>query len=490
MRIARFLFAVMLAMIFSRAASQNSQVLYFMDLPQNHLLNPALRSSGNLYVGIPGLTGINFNITNNFFSFSDVFTEGMKVSEETLPFLDPAFNAEAFLNRVKETNYLEPQVSVQLLGLGLTTGRDLYLFLDVTERAEANIVFPRDLMRLAFLGNEEFVNQTFDLTALKADIRYYREIGAGFSKKVTPRLRIGAKGKLLFGITSGSYSNETLNLTVNEDLSNRLIADMSVKVSGPLNFYLDPENKIDDIKFDDSRFDSGRSGWQFFTNTKNPGFGLDLGAEYEITPKIVLSASVTDLGFIKWRSDITNLRGHGDANMKGIDFADIRDGSATLDELGENMADSLMNAMTFTDTKEAFATFLPFGVTLAGKYKVTDKFSVGILSYSRIVKKQVREAFTLSANLNLGSVLSACLTYTASSSSYANLGAGLGVRAGFAQIYFLVDRVPLAWSRVNTGNDSFRMPANWNTINGRFGINLVFGNKGSKNREESASSDE
>ncbi len=489
MRKALFLFAVMLAMVFSRAESQNSQVLYFMDLPQNHLLNPALRSSNKIYVGMPGLAGFNINITNNFFSFSDVFTEGMKISEETIPFLDPAFDAETFLNKIKRINYLEPQVSIQLIGLGFTTGRDLYLFLDVNERAEANIVFPRDLMRLAFLGNEEFVSQTFDLSALKADVRYYREIGVGFSKKLTPRLRIGAKGKLLFGFASGSYSNEALNLTVNEDLSNRLIADMTVKVSGPLNFYLDPENKIDEIKFDDSRFDTGKE-WQFFTNTKNPGFGLDLGAEYELTPKIVLSASVTDLGFIKWKSDITNLRGHGDANMKGIDFADIRDGSATLDELGSNLTDSLKNALTFTDTKEAFTTFLPFGVTVGGKYNVTDKFSVGLLSYSRIVKKQVREAFTLSANLNLASVLSACLTFTASSSSYSNLGAGLGVRAGFAQFYFLVDRVPLAWSRVNTGNDSFRMPANWNTINLRCGLNLVFGNKGLKNQGDSVSSDE
>ncbi|MFZ0280410.1 MAG: DUF5723 family protein, partial [Bacteroidales bacterium] len=396
----RLIFAVMLAMIFGSVAGQNSQVLYFMDLPQNHLLNPALKSSNRVYVGIPGLTGFSFNISNNFFNFSDIFTAGMEVSENTIPFLDPDFDPAAFLDNIKNLNYLEPQASVQLLGVGFTTRDDLYLFLDVIDRAEANVVFPRDLVRLAFLGNEEFINQTFDLSALRADIKYYREIGVGFSKNITPLLRIGAKAKLLYGIASGSYRNDALNLTIEQDLSNKLIADMAVRVSGPLNFYLDPDNKIDDIKFDESRFDSGRGINNFLGNTKNPGFGLDLGAEYEISDKVVVSASVTDFGFIRWRSDITNLKGQANASLKGIDFADIRDGSATLDDLTGNLADSLMNALTFTETKEPFTTFLPFGVTVGGKYVVTDMFSVGLLSYSRISGGQLKEALTLSANLN------------------------------------------------------------------------------------------
>lgn len=63
-------------MIIADVSAQNSQVLYFMNLPQNHLLNPAMRPSNKAYIGLPALSGINLNINNNFVNFSDVFMKG------------------------------------------------------------------------------------------------------------------------------------------------------------------------------------------------------------------------------------------------------------------------------------------------------------------------------------------------------------------------------------------------------------------------------
>jgi len=334
----RLLNVFILAFLFMSAAGQNSQVLYFMKLPQNHLLNPALTPSGRIYVGIPGLTGFNVNITNNFFSFSDLITKGVEISKNSLPFLDPGYDPQTFLDKIKKLNYLAPQVSVQLIGLGVSFRNDLYIFLDVIDHAEANAVFPRDLIRLAFLGNGDFAGQTFDLRDFRTEAQYYREIGIGFSKKISPRLRIGATGKLLYGVASGEYSNKALSLAVDNDYTNSLAADISLRVSGPVDFFLDTENKLDDIKFRDSRFDNG--GWRsFMAGSGNTGLGLDLGAEYEINQKIFVSAALTDLGFIRWKSDVTNMNGHGDLTLRGIDFADIREGSATLDDLGKNLAD-------------------------------------------------------------------------------------------------------------------------------------------------------
>jgi hypothetical protein len=84
--------------------------------------------------------------------------------------------------------------------------------MDITDIAEVNVIFPRDLVRLAFLGNEEFAGQTVDLSSVDADFNYYREIGIGASKNITSRLRFGAKARLLFGITAGSFQNYALNL--------------------------------------------------------------------------------------------------------------------------------------------------------------------------------------------------------------------------------------------------------------------------------------
>lgn len=478
-----FLATALLMLIITNSPAQNSQVLYYMNLPQNHLLNPALRPTNSVYIGLPALTGININIKNNFFNFSDVLSEGMKIDESAIPFLNPDFDRDKFLGRLKKLNYFEPTTTVQLLGLGFSAGRnrDLYFFLDINDHAMANMVFPRDLIRLAFIGNEEFAGQTFDLSALNADLNYYREIGIGASKNITPKLRFGAKGKLLFGIAAGSFRNSAFDLTVNSDYSNTLNANLALNISGPVEFYVNSENHIDSAAIDNERFDTSDGIKKFLTNTGNAGFGLDLGAEYSLTDRIVLSAAVTDIGFIKWKTDISNLEAHGNIQLSGLDFADIYDETTTIDELAKNMIDSLVNAMYVAENSRSFTTKLPVGLAIGGKYCLNDKFSFGLLSYSRLTGQQIKEALTISANMNLGSILSTSLTYTACNNNYSNLGFGLAVRALYAQFYFLVDRIPLSWKEAGTGDNSYRLPANWNTLHSSFGMNLVFGNKAKRN---------
>lgn len=468
----RFILSALLLMIITGSAAQNSQVLYFMNLPQNHFLNPALRPVNQIYVGIPGLSGINVNINNNFFSFSDIFIEGMNFSKESIAFLDPDFDRDKFLGSIRELNYFEPKVSVQLFGLGLTVGDGIHLFLDINDNAEINLVVPRDLIRLAFLGNENFAGQTFNMSETKADFNYYREIGIGASKDITPRLRFGAKARVLFGITAGTLQNYGLNLTVNEDLTNTLDANMALDISGPVRFYdTDSDGDIDDAEFDDSEIPG------LMTNMRNAGFGLDLGAEYSVTDRIVLSAAITNVGFIRWKSNLSNIEAVGNIEFRGLDFDDIYNGTATIDELKDNFIDTLKQAMRIADTEKGFTTKLPLGTTLAGKYILNDKFSFGLLSYTRINGQQIREALTLSANMNISNKFTGSLAYTACNYDYSNIGIGVGVRASVAQFYFLIDRIPLSWKKAVIDDSSFLIPANWNTIHTRFGINLVFGNK-------------
>jgi hypothetical protein len=141
------------------------------------------------------------------------------------------------------------------------------------------------------------------------------------------------------------------------------------------------------------------------------------------------------------------------------------------------MLDSLKNAFNVSNTKAPFTTYLPFGISLGGSYNVTKRFSVGLLSYSRIIGKQLREALTLSANLNLGNAFSTSISYTAENHRYDNLGAGVAFRAGIIQFYLLSDRIPIMWNKIKNDKSNVMVPANWNTINLRLGMNLVFGNR-------------
>ena len=91
----------------SDAAAQNSQVLYYMNLPQNHLLNPALRPSNSLYIGLPAISGINLNINNNFVNFSDVFMKG-QTSDSIITFLHPDYNVDRRLGIIQRSPDFRP----------------------------------------------------------------------------------------------------------------------------------------------------------------------------------------------------------------------------------------------------------------------------------------------------------------------------------------------------------------------------------------------
>jgi hypothetical protein len=416
------------------------------------------------------------NINNNFVNFSDIFLKGQP-KDSIISFLHPDYDVNKFLAKIKQRNSIEPETMIQLLGVGFSLGKDGYVFFDINERIDGNIVLPGDLFKLALKGNEEFVGSKIDLSSLRGDIKYYREFGLGYSRNITDKLRIGIKGKLLFGIAAASIDNKSLGITVNEDYSHTLDANLAVNMSGPVNVYMDSKNNIDSIKFDDNRFKTRSGITDFFSGKKNMGLGMDIGATYDLTDRIVVSASITDLGFIRWKKDVTNLTAKNQFEFSGLNMLDVVNGTQTIDQVGQDMLDSLKNAFVVSKSKTAFTTYLPFGISLGGSYNVTKQFSVGLLSYSRVIGKQIREALTLSANINLGSALSTSLSYTAENHQYDNLGAGLAFRAGVAQFYLLTDRIPLLWNKIKNDNSNFILPANWNTFNLRLGMNFVFGNR-------------
>ena len=472
----KYILIVILALVFADLSAQNSQVLYFMNLPQNHLINPALRPSNSVYIGLPVVSSINVNMNNNFVNFSDIFQKGQP-KDSIISFLHPDFNIDKFLANIRDKNSIEQELTVQLLGVGFSVGKDSYVFIDINERVDGNIVLPGDLFRLALKGNSDFVGKKIDLSTLRGEMSYYREVGVGFSRKFTDKLRIGVKGKLLFGLVNASIDNKSLGIAVNEDYSHSLDANLTVNMSGPIHVSMDSKNNIESITFDKNQFKTSSGLKDFFTDSRNMGLGLDIGAAYDLNDRIVFSASVTNLGFIRWKKDVTNLKADNNFKFSGLNLHDVINGTKTIDELGKDMVDSLKNAFVVSNTKEAYTTYLPFGVSVGGSFNITKQISLGLLSYSRVIGQQIRESLTFSANLNIGNEFSTSLSYTAENHRYDNFGAGIAFRTGVTQFYVLSDRIPVTWNRITDKNSNVIIPSNWNTVNIRLGMNIVIGNK-------------
>jgi hypothetical protein len=488
-RMPKNLMILFLAVISFSAKAQYTQELYYMNLPQNHLLNPALRPSNSTYVGLPAISGISIKMSNNFINFSDIFIKGQ--SDSLYSFLNSKEEADNFLSKINDKNSFEPELTVPLLGLGFTAGKDTYIFLDINDRLNGNVVLPGDIIKLALNGNEQFVGSKLDLSSLRGSIIYYREAGFGISKNFSNKLRLGIKGKLLFGIATTSLDNKSLGIKVNDDYTHTIDADLTLNFSAPMTVYRKADNTIERIVSDKSSFDTFSEKLGFISNTKNFGLGFDLGATYDINDKITVSAAITDLGFIKWKTDVNNLQVKGSFDFSGLNMLNVINNTMTFDSLANEMLDSLKNTFVVNASETPFATYLPSRITFGGSYNLTKSLSVGLLSCTRIIEKQIRESLTLSANVNLTNVFSVSLAYTAANKRYDNLGAGIAFRAGFFQFYLVADRIPFTWNKIIVGNNtntadnaSIVVPTNWNTISARIGFNLVFGNKPGKKSDK------
>lgn len=480
--IRKYISSLFILFVLTGAAwGQNNRIMYFMNLPQNHYLNPALSPSDSVYpvyIGFPGMSGFSVSANNNFLNFSDIFERGH--SDSLITFLHPDFNKDRFLSMIRKKNSIEPDFSVQLFGLGFRAGMS-YIFLDVNEKVESNLVLPGELVELMIRGNEGFVGDRIDLSALRGDMRLYHEIGLGFSRNYTDRFRFGIKGKVLLGIATASFHSNSLGISIDNDYSHHMDADIDVNFSAPVTIIRDRNNDITDFRFDDDEFANSAI---MRGNNLNPGFALDMGATYQLTKRLILSAAVTDLGFIKWKNDVTNLKINQKFEFNGVDVSNVMNGDKTFDEVTDDLLDSLQNSYTIGETYNPFSTMLPTNINLAGEYHLTKGISVGVLSSSRLIGKQFRESLTMSANLNLGTIFATSLSYTATNHRYDNFGAGLSMRLGWFQIYMMSDRIPVMWNRILTDNSndqygnqpgSIVIPSYWNTIDFRMGMNMVFG---------------
>ena len=434
-------------------------------------MNPALRSTNSTYVGLPVFSGMYVGVNNNFINFSDIFS---KEDDSGYTIFSSEAVIDRFAGNLNKKNSINSQFSIPLVSVGFKGKNSLYYFIDINERIESNSVLPGDLIKLMLKGNGAFVGDKADFSSARMNFRYYHELGFTVSKNVSNNLRLGIRPKILVGVFSSSARNKSLSLSINNDYTHTLEADVTANFSGPFIVNVNADNKFESIKFDDNWFNSRR-----LTDIRNFGFALDMGAEYTlINNKIKLSAALTDLGFIKWNRNATNLSIDGLFVFDGIEISEEVYGDKIFEKNVGDLVGSFQDSINFTKTERSFTTALSSGLTVGGSYNLNKNISFGLLSYTRFIGKQAQEALTLSANLNLPNApLSFSLAYSLQNRRADNFGAGLAFRLGFVQLYAVSDRIPVTFYKLTNNDSKAMIPANWNTVNLRFGLNLTFGNK-------------
>jgi hypothetical protein len=465
-------------------SGQHSNTMYFLkNVPQSGYLNPARQFRCNFYLGFPGISSLYLNYDNNSFDFNDFIFKGTgEYADSLITFLHPSYDVDLFLNKLKTRNILSEEVNESIFSLGFRA-KNLYFTFDILERVSAKVSFPKDFLSILLKGNADFLGETADFSGFGVDLNWYREFGLGVSSKIGDKLTFGARGKLLFGKANLTTNRPVPDMGLYTDpttLNLKFHSNISLNVSGPI----DVITENDTIKEIDIRDDI--DPLDLILNSKNTGFGIDLGVEYKFNNLFTLSASVIDLGFIQWTQDTYNFTQDGEFEFNGFDVSSamVINGDWDFEEEAENLLDSIVDLFDIQNEGNAYTTYLSPKVYLGGSVNITDKLNFGILSRSEIYGNKIRESLTLSANTLLAKFLSFSLTYSMMNNTYDNLGIGFAIKGGPLQFYMVSDHIPVTFNQIrfedNGDETKIPIPVSLRTINLRFGLNWIFGCKQKK----------
>ena len=477
----QFTFILVLVIIFSisqqTARAQVSTTLYHMyGIPQANQLNPAFQSNCDSYIGFPMLSPLNLSLELNPLRYKDIFSYDQGLNQ-IITFMHPQGDKEAFLNSLKPVNALNTSIGTNPLSIGWRS-KQFYFTIDFTEKIDQNFRFTKDFME--FLLNGNLNQERFNFSETGLDVRYYHELALGVSYNYEDQFQIGARAKVLFGVANVTTRLFDITLKANEDrwdLNSTMMIDMSVPflsyipIDSAFFVMLDSIPGVIDSNIpDEINGDFFKENLGSFLGTSNLGFAVDFGFNFNPIENLSISASVNDLGFIRWGKNSYQLKQDGTFTWTGLDINDPPFEMEILSDVIpivwiDTKTDSILQPLRFTSTKESYFNFLSGKIYLGAAYEINDMLRFGVVTRTRIYNYHFFNQFTFSANVMPIPMFSATLSYSIIGKNYANFGLGLSLKLGPFNMYFITDQTP----------SGYLYPENINSVNFRFGLNLEFG---------------
>lgn len=401
-------------------------------LPQAMDANPAFQPLSNTFFNLPIISSIHASVNNSGFSYDDYNKNGR--------FSDLA-------NQVWDFNSLKIRSSVDILRFG---GRffDTYHSLNITFKSKTFLSYPSDIIDLLAYGNYDFeknIAKSYDLSQLRLTSYNYIEFAYTYSNRISKKLAIGYKAKLLKGL---AYANidfdgteiNTLSTNQTPIKGQEFKLRPKAELAGlPSYFQLrtvtSPDNSVDPT------IESDHSNWENYGSamaTGNFGLGFDLGFTYKYKDNLEISASIADFGVFFWNELAQTVSLEGNLDWSGLKIPN----DFSLDNVNFNeILNENIEKISTSARKEGFYSVLPFDVNFGIEYQKNDDAQWGglmkLMYFNGTVQPQVSAyaTYTLLKSLNLTT------NYTIKNHSLMNLGVGVDLKLGFVQLYFLTDNI-------------------------------------------------
>lgn len=361
----RSLLAVVMFFAVGSLSAQSLRTGYFMDGNMfRYRINPAYISERG-HFSIPILGGVGVTTESNL-GFGDLFFDSHLNNGEYLLFMHNSVDTNDFLSRLERNNDFHFNADFTLLSAGFKAFGG-YNTLDVTMHSRVSMNMPYDLFRFMKVANpmleafangriptEEMGSSSFGIDGIMVNTRNYIDFSLGHSRPINNNLTLGARAKVLFGL---GYANaEFDNMQIEYDN----IDSWSIQAHGSANVALGGEFKSQQ-KIVNGVSDNVVCGYRGAElGIQGLGFGIDLGATYEFKENILdgltLSASLNDLGFIRWKGTQSAEIAGGEYSFGGFNRMAIITGTESIDEQIDNLTEDLDDFIAMHETDESNVT--------------------------------------------------------------------------------------------------------------------------------------
>jgi hypothetical protein len=370
------LVALLFCSVYTIDAQEAASSAYFLDgYSFRHELNPAFEGEYN-YISIPALGNINAGVKSNL-GLDDILyktPEGYPYKLTT--FMSPTVDASTFLNNIPDNSRINLNADVTLLSAGFKAFHG-FNTITIGLHTEAGVNLPKELLRFMKLGQTSEDTQ-YKIQNLDVNASSYAEIALGHSHKLSEKLTVGGKLKLLLGLANVNTNISDLDLRLSDDVwAVRANGEMRISAGSGLRVPTRQEignktarpSEADIIEWDEIDYDHlGLTGM---------GLGIDLGVTYNPIPDLQLSFAVTDLGFINWRNGVIGETGDEEWDFDGFQDVAINSNQPDYEEnkLSEQLDaiwDDLQDIVNFhrKSTNTSYTRMLNATFRLGAEYQL------------------------------------------------------------------------------------------------------------------------
>ena len=460
------LVATMVATAFT-AQAQYLRTSYFMEGTSTRLqLNPGLQPTRG-YLNLPVIGSFNISANSNSLGINDI----INIFQDENDFL----NNDALYNALKNDNNINMNINTNILSFGWIKGKNFWsvnagIRMDVGTRINKGMF---TMMRnMNGFGIEDVAGRTenYEMGNQSISMNAYAEVGLGLSRRITEKLTVGARAKVLLGLarTEVNIDQFDLGLDIPEipNAGNMTPEELMNYEFSPSDWegkhynYQANGNVITTLKgggmtFDDTDMIDGFDIDAGSFGVAGSGFGVDFGASYKLLDNLTLSAAVLDLGFLKWNSKNTTI-----ATVEGGENVEI-----TPDNYDKYIGGEILSLERFDFKKQEDVDYksktkLATTILLAGEYSLlNNKLSVGAMYTSRFVQPKTLNELTLSATFRPSNALNAAISYSPILAGGKSIGLALKLGPVFL------------------GTDYMYFGGNSKSVNGFIGLSIPLGGK-------------